>query len=177
MDALFVIRKSILKESANINSVLENLYGSFEHKPELVFFSKESLGFSNNTPVLIEGHKLHDYLERHIVYASKQIEALSKSLLEAKFKEEKGIKAQIKAVTDIQTKLIEWAQESAKNSIVHNFSTNMLDMKNRSDLLTPISFEDVVGNKEDLRKALAEDLTTTDFLRTLAASELIELKC
>ena len=53
----------------------------------------------------------------------------------------------------------------------------MLDMKNRNDLLTPISFEDIVGNKEDLRKALSEDLTTDEFLRTLAASELIELKC
>ena len=68
-------------------------------------------------------------------------------------------------------------EESAKNHIIDLFSKNMLDMKNRSDLLTPISFAAVKATRIETKKQLEELLTDDSFLKDLSKAGLIQILC
>ena len=53
----------------------------------------------------------------------------------------------------------------------------MRDMKNRTDLLTPISFDAIVRMRNDVAKELEEKLDDETFIERLIKSGLIKQKC
>lgn len=95
----------------------------------------------------------------------------------AKYNERAEYLAKINILNGYLGQLVSTITLAAQNNIIHNFSTNMRDMKNRRDLLTPISFDDVIRIRAEIKDELAANLTNESFLRKLAAAGLIEIKC
>lgn len=77
---------------------------------------------------------------------------------------------------DAQT-LSEVIDQAAKNQVVDLFSKNMLLDKNRTDLLTPITFESVKGLRLETKKQLESLLENDTFYDDLSKAGLIQLKC
>lgn len=67
------------------------------------------------------------------------------------------------------------ADMSAKNAIVDIFSKNITDPKNRTDLLTPISFKRVGALKSKVYDELSKNLDQDSFIQELEQASLIEL--
>jgi hypothetical protein len=83
---------------------------------------------------------------------------------------------------EIDIKTISKALEIAlKNKIVHLFSTNMLESRNRKDLLTPITFEAISSLKSDKIRQIQDIFKTQNsiekFLENLNTAGLINYKC
>jgi len=123
---------------------------------------------------------LRDYLTSKVVSISQQINLLTSQMAGATYAERSQLNAKLKDLNDKLSKLNATTETVAKNDIVHNFATNLLEMKNRKDLLTPISFEDVVRNRHRMQKELSNLLTddiNSSFYKKLAESGLIKIKC
>ena len=182
VDSLFVIRKDYndMKEPLDLNIILSSVDPSHDYNPDLVTPIGEAYGYRNGKPITIEGAKLRDYLTSKVISISQQINLLTSQMAGATYAERSQLNARLKDLNDKLSKLNATTETVAKNDIVHNFATNLLEMKNRKDLLTPISFEDVVRNRHRMQKELSNLLTddiNSSFYKKLAESGLIKIKC
>lgn len=186
VDSLFVIRKEKYSgQSVNLNDIV-SLYLE-EHIGELPALNLEKgksvVGFDAKGAIKIEGLYLHQYLEKAVNQISKQIETLTNQLNPVSTGKKLGVaeqttlRKQIEGLNTHLNLLADAAEASAKNHIIHLFSTNMLDLKNRQDLLTPISFKEVKGLRSETLKELSSLLETEDFIYDLQKAGLIELVC
>ena len=191
VDSLFVIKKESYdkKESLDLNTILSEIDPTHKNNPDLVIEKGEFMGYRGDKELYFDGKKMHEYLEHYIIELHKKVDTIvSKDLPEST--SPKAKKAAYERIKEINAKLdvlSETATIAAKNSIVHAFSKNMRDMKNRADLLTPISFESVVSNKKALQEELSELITVTEnvkkekdrkkFLDELVKAGLIKLNC
>jgi len=183
-DSLFVIKKDKFKgeKPVDLNDVIDYHKEDHTYNKDLILTPNKSvLGFNNEEAIEIGSQYLHQYLEGVTSIINKQIDAATVEL-GAKPKPSAVRTAELvgrlKTLNEHATILSDVIDGAAKNHIVNLFSTNMVDMKNRSDLLTPISFESVKGlrskTKANLEKLLEGD---ESFFNDLKNAGLIQLKC
>jgi len=181
LDSLFVIRKETNRDpqTLDLNPMLKEINPAHKQDDALVVNPGDVYGYSNGEPVLVNGSKLRDYLTQHIVLLTQQIATVSSQIPEASYAERSLLNKQLSAMNDTLRKLTTITEVVAKNDIVHNFASNLLERKNRADLLTPISFDDILRVKSDVEAELATLLTpeNLNFYQRLAASGLIQIKC
>jgi len=177
VDSLFVIKKEQVEEDIDINPFVKQVFPDHVATSKLIYKKGEVLGYKNNEEQSFDGFKFYEFLNESIIEVTKQIEQITATKVNATAAQISAIEAQLTPLNNLFEKLTDWADIAAKNSVVHNLSTNMVDMKNRRDLLTPISFEDVVGLRGKIKEQISENLKDDDFLRKLASSGLIEIKC
>lgn len=184
IDSLFVIRKEKYeKKSTDLNELL-SLHLP-EHKNSKHFVLEEGKtvpGFTNKGSIQIGNKNFHEYLDSAINQVSKKIETLTHQLAPAvgpkpPLARQTELRKQIEALTEHLNTFSEVAEASAKNHIVDLFSKNMLDMKNRTDLLTPISFKSVKALRSEKKEELSKLLTEDSFMYDLQAAGLIEIIC
>ena len=148
VDTLFIIRKESWKKPSFDLSPYISRYDSVDS--DVTIPSGDIVGSStvNNLP-------LHTYLETIILKYDQEIEDKRSQIssdLPASTKRE--LERELTSLTSSVDILTEIAQLSAKNAIVELFSSNLRNPKNRTDLLTPISFEQVASLKS--RKLVSE---------------------
>ncbi len=164
----------------NLNSIISKYDGDHVSSPDLnLIKGKTVLGFNKNGRVKIGKLPLEDYLKGSAVALNKTVEVLTDELFN-----KKTVKArQLEIVKELEIvneelNMITYAIDlSAKNAIVDLFNTNMIDTKNRKDLLTPISFARIASLKNKTEKELSELLESDEFLFELKEAGLIELEC
>jgi hypothetical protein len=177
IDTLFVARKDYPNETINLNELIKGIDPEHQDDPKLIVEANEPYGFKNNELIDFDGYKLYEYLDKHILKVNKQLESLTKQLQGASELQKEAIENAIEDKEKILQSLSDIAEYAAKNFIVHNFSTNMRNMKNRKDLLTPISFDKIITLRSELKKELSEKLDDDKFLQTLEESGLIKQIC
>lgn len=180
VDTLFVMRKqTYLGPDVDLNDSLALIDANHEYSEQLeMFYGKTVVGFKEDGPVVVEGKYLHNYLEGYIIKGHQLAENLASQLDKAAGEgKKKQIIAELEELNKTLENFSEIADTSAKNHIVHLFSTNMRDMKNRSDLLTPISFNRIESLRSGSAKELSKLLDTEDFINDLQKAGLIKLKC
>jgi hypothetical protein len=186
VDSLFVIRKEKYKgKDINLNDIVSlHLEEHVADLPQLRLEANKSIvGFDSKGAIKIEGMFLHQYLEVAMNQVSKKIETLTNQLspsdpsMKLSIPEQSAVRKQIEGFNAHLTILSDVAEASAKNHIIDLFSTNMLDLKNRQDLLTPITFKAVKGLRSETLKELSSLLETDEFMYDLQKAGLIQLIC
>jgi hypothetical protein len=181
VDTLFVMRKSTWSEkSVDINEIINKYDPEHEYHPDLNMEKGRSVpGFNKDGRVRIGKLPIEDYLQGVITKILQTLDKTSKEITDAKLPpaKQKEIGELLNSMDTDFGIITDLVDLTAKNSIVHLLSTNMLDMKNRKDLLTPISFERVAAIKSKTPQELSEMLTSEDFLNELAEAGLIKYKC
>jgi hypothetical protein len=177
VDTLFVARKDYPEETVDLNPMLKAISPDHVDSDNFIIEKGEPYGYKNNTTTLINGYKLYEVLDNYLVTLNKQLESLTAQFKNASEFSKQVIENEITEKEEIFAKLSKIAETAAKNFIVHNFSQNMRDMKNRTDLLTPISFDAIVRMRNDVAKELEEKLDDETFIERLIKSGLIKQKC
>ena len=177
VDTLFVARKDYPEETVDLNPMLKAISPDHVDSDNFIIEKGEPYGYKNNTTTLINGYKLYEVLDNYLVTLNKQLESLTAQFKNASELSKQVIENEITEKEEIFAKLSKIAETAAKNFIVHNFSQNMRDMKNRTDLLTPISFDAIVRMRNDVVKELEEKLDDETFIERLIKSGLIKQKC
>lgn len=176
MDSLFVIKKSKSDKDINLNTILSTIDPEHKSLDNLNLTKQSVVGYPEDG-TQFDGKPLWDYLGKYINQGNKQIASLTAALISATPREALALETTLSTLNTALDTLTEFAQLAAKNDIVNNFSSNMVEMKNRKDLLTPISFEDVVANRSEMQANLVKELKDDSFIQLLASSGLIEIKC
>jgi hypothetical protein len=177
IDTLFVARKDYPNETINLNDFLREIDSEHQDSDNYIIEGGQPYGYKDNVPVDINGYKLYEALDKYIIAVNKQLESFTKQLQNATENQKVALEEAIKTKELVLEKISSIAESAAKNFIVHNFSTNMRDMKNRKDLLTPISFDKIITLRSELKKELSEKLDDDKFLQTLEESGLIKQIC
>jgi hypothetical protein len=192
VDSLFIMRKSQFKDknpkgtitpTVDLNTILSKYSDKHIINSELVITADSVVGFKGTNPakadpVTVGGLFLHEYLEGKVIEMSNHTAALSRTLLTAKTpKEKSAITKQLTTAKDDMSVIEDVIQQSIKNSIVDLYTTNMLDVKNRTDLLTPISFENVKGLRSVTKEKLLELLKDANFQTDLQNAGIIQKIC
>ncbi len=192
VDSLFIMRKSQFKDknpkgtitpTVDLNTILSKYSDKHIINSELVITADSVVGFKGTNPakadpVTVDGLFLHEYLEGKVIEMSNHTAALSRTLLTAKTpKEKSAITTQLTTAKDDMSVIEDVIQQSIKNSIVDLYTTNMLDVKNRTDLLTPISFENVKGLRSVTKEKLLELLKDANFQTDLQNAGIIQKIC
>lgn len=167
----------------DLNDLVSSYLESHEYDNGLVLTSSIMPGFGENGAVVIDGLYLHQYLDKAINQISKKIETLTNQLsvadpaLRLSVPKQAEIRKQIEGLNEQLNTLADVAESSAKNHIIDLFSKNMLDFKNRQDLLTPISFKAVKGLRSETLAELGKLLSNEEFINDLQKAGLIQLVC
>ena len=177
VDTLFVARKDYPEETVDLNPMLKAINPDHIDSGNFIIEKGEPYGYKNNTTTLVNGYKLYEVLDNYLVTLNKQLESLTAQFKNASELSKQVIENEITQKEEIFAKVSKIAEAAAKNFIVHNFSQNMRDMKNRTDLLTPISFDAIVRMRNDVVKELEEKLDDETFIERLIKSGLIKQKC
>jgi hypothetical protein len=177
IDTLFVARKDYPNETINLNDFLREIDSEHQDSDNYIIEGGQPYGYKDNVPVDVNGYKLYEALDKYIITVNKQLESFTKQLQNASENQKVALEEAIKTKELVLEKISFIAEAAAKNFIVHNFSTNMRDMKNRKDLLTPISFDKIITLRSELKKELSEKLDDDKFLQTLEESGLIKQIC
>jgi len=150
VDTLFIIRKSAWNKDEDLNGVV-NKYLPTPETEALVFSPDKMVGFTDDKPDTIAGQPLHYYLERALIKMAQLSEDIRKRLDQRNLPHEKALSLQgeLKLLDKEIALVSDIAMMSAKNAIIHLFSTNLRDPKNRPDLLTPITFNAVSSLKSE----------------------------
>jgi hypothetical protein len=156
VDTLFIIRKELQKEATDLQLLVAEVRDTTNL--DLSIAANEVIGFKGEESHRVEGKYLHYFLEDIIILYDQKIETLRANVLNQTLtiQERKQLNNQLDVLTDSAKKLTDIARTSAKNHIVSLFSENLRDPKNRTDLLTPISFEQVASLKS--RKVTEENV-------------------
>lgn len=186
IDSLFVIRKEKHEQNdVDLNDLVSLYYPEHsEYHEGLVFIKNKTVtGFNSEGPISINGLHVHQYLDKVMNQISKQIETLTGQLspsdpkLKLGIVQQTAVKKQIELLNEHLTLMANVAEASAKNHIVDLFSKNMLESKNRQDLLTPISFKSVKGLRSEMVSDLEEMLDDESFMEDLQKAGIINLIC
>ena len=179
VDTLFVIKKEkYTKDTVNLNNLLQKFDPTHKENPDLIVAKNSVPGFSDNKELLFDGNKLHEYLIPMISKAS--------SVLKAKFDATRGMNVLEKRKASKEIEELEKSLDTisaiaaiaAKNAKVDLLSNNLRDIKNRKDLLTPITFTEALRIRHKVKGELREALTIDDkFLNNLQKNNLITIKC
>lgn len=174
VDTLFVIKKSTWPANdTNIFPLVNKYSPTTEDSSAFSLSSSSFVGFSAGSADIIDGQPLHYFLEDIVIQITQDIETKRKDLdnESTPLATKKAIEAELNLLNleaDLLTKV---AALSAKNAIVHLFSSNLRDPKNRTDLLTPISFDMVAALRSDSFQEqvakLAPDLTEEEQVTAL----------
>lgn len=169
-------------ESVDLNWIISKYNKDHESHPELdLQKGKSVVGFdsSDGKRVFIGRLPIEDYLQRTVIRLNITLETLAEKLLSKSVtpRQKSEIEREIELINKDFDILTEVVDQASKNTIVALFSTNMRDIKNRKDLLTPISFKRVSSIKATSQKELGKLLESEEFLKELSDAGLIELKC
>lgn len=191
VDTLFVIKKESYDkdEPLDLNDIISSIDNEHIYNPQLKIEKGDFAGYLEDKELYFNGKKMYEYLEHYIVELHKKVDTIiSKELVT--LKDPKKRKAAYERIKELNAKidtLSKTAEIAAKNSIVHSFSENMRNEKNRKDLLTPIDFRPTIGNRATIKKELEDKLIVTKqakkekkrkaFLEELAKSGLIKYNC
>ena len=177
VDTLFVARKDYPNEKLDLNDFLKEVDPQHIDSDQFVIEAEEPYGYKNNEVVNINGYKLYEVIDKYIVNLNKQLETLTAQLKFANEHQASVIEEELNAKSIVLEKLSQVGESAAKNFIIHNFSENMRNMKNRTDLLTPISFEAVTRMRKEFQDELEQNLADETFIRKLIDSGLIKQIC
>lgn len=153
IDTLFVIRKRKHEgDSADLNKIISKYNPKHKHNPDLSFSVGNVYGFKGKhdetlpIKLLNEVNRIERSMKALRTSISSQVgERRLRSILKIK-----DMEADYRA-------LITYTKYIAQNNIVDIFSKALRDDKNRTDLLTPITFGRVSNNKYALLTELNED--------------------
>lgn len=179
VDTLFIIKKKEADANINLNDILMRNNVATDYSEALIIKQGEYYGFKDGKQDIIEGLPFHDYLIDKLSQFEKEIKYVrSRREYTPDMIKRVELNQKLKTMEEDYYKLIDIAQEAAKNSIVDLFSRNIADRKNRTDLLTPISFARVAGlksvNIDEFYKDIAEDET---LLKDLVEAGIITIQC
>lgn len=177
VDTLFVARKDYPNEKLDLNDFLKQVDPQHIDSDQFVIEAEEPYGYKNNEVVNINGYKLYEVIDKYIVNLNKQLETLTAQLKFANEHQASVIEEELNAKSIVLEKLSQVGEAAAKNFIIHNFSENMRNMKNRTDLLTPISFEAVTRMRKEFQDELEQNLADETFIQKLIDSGLIKQIC
>jgi hypothetical protein len=186
IDTLFVIKKKRYKPKQALESISDIL-----NRQKLIYPKKgdaaleyeegDVLGFKtdkrNGDQFTLRGRKvsLAEFLFANVKVLSSRIEDASRELTsETTGKDRDSKQLKLKVMTKDLATLVELAEESALNAMVHIFSSNLRAEKNRSDLLTPITFGRVSALKSDIQNKLNDLVKTPEFIKELEEAGLIK---
>ena len=174
IDTLFIISKSAATNKLPIKDVLSKYFKNpkAENIEEGVFVGCDIDG----SPLMVEGLPLHTYLENFISILENKVRDMRKDYLAATSKDVKAALAlELDEMEQDLDTLLDTAIMSSKNNIVYLFSSNLRDIKNRTDLLTPISFERASSTLVDMQQDLKNLLD--EYLPKLVESGVIKKNC
>lgn len=155
VDSLFIIKKASLGKEVNLKTLLQGIMNA----PDKVFKATDTIGATKDIDYVGED-TLSDYLATAIAKIDRMIEDSRRTDL-SKAKELEERMKEVWSVFELAT----------KNQIVHIFSNNLRDIKNRRDLLTPISFARVSRTRQDLINDLQKELEG-DLAKEVQATQL-----
>jgi hypothetical protein len=164
VDSLFLIKKDKLKEDISLDTIISKYT---KDKTSLKFKKGDRIG-ADKTIDMVGGLKLTEYLERLVGIIDNAIQSIRSSDSSA-----------AAAMEDDLRTVASMYNIAAQNSIVHILSSNIRNIKNRKDLLTPISFARVSKMKADILKNFISDFDNIkkDILSSgLATKEELEEK-
>lgn len=175
VDTLFIIKKKAAEEDINLNDILQQYNVADTYDDNLIIKKGEYFGYKNGAADMIEDLPLHEYLyskvdafEKEITYRRGRRQSTTDPAQKVLLNKE------LKAMEEAYFKLVDVAIESAKNSIVDLFSRNIADRKNRTDLLTPISFARIAALKsKNTSKFLSDLAKDSDLLNDLIEDGIV----
>lgn len=173
IDTLFIISKSAAANKLPIKDILSKYFKNpkVENIEEGVFVGCDIDG----SPLMVEGLPLHTYLEKFISILENKVRDTRKGYLAATKDDKTALALELDEMEQDLDVLLDTAIMSSKNNVVYLFSSNLRDIKNRMDLLTPISFErassTLVDMQQDLKNLLEE------YLPKLVESGVIKKNC
>lgn len=177
IDTLFLIRKKAATESVDISGILGQY---FQDAPQISPIEKgEVVGTKEDgSPTLYEGRTLHDYLNKYISAIDSRIRQIRKEYLATtNLESRQALALQLDAMETDFYSLIDVAMTSAQNNIVYLLSSNLREEHNRTDLLTPISFDRVSSSSQTLRAELQDALEDEQFINELIKLEILKKEC
>lgn len=181
VDTLFVMRKEAwTKDTVNLNDVIRKYDPEHVDDPSLVLEKDKTIpGFTSEGRVFIGDFPMEEYMQDVIIKLYQSLETATKELSSKNTSKirEKELEEHIQSLNSDFELITDFVDSVINNSIVDLFSTNMLDEKNRKDLLTPISFARVSSVKAKTQQELSALLESDDFLQELSDAGLIEFKC
>lgn len=167
IDTLFLMRKqSHSGDTLNLNEIL-NKYG-MEANPLLNFEEGDVYGFKTGKEDKINNVGVAHYLYGAISVIEAAMNSKRSEITKAKGERRSALISQIEEMENDYYQIVDSIQQISKNAIVHTFSTNLRNIKNRKDLLTPISFARAAKVKSEVVKELK---TTLPSIRLLLKSE------
>lgn len=182
IDTLFIIGKrtfgkekgspydETLTGRINLNDYLS--VGATE-TDDLTYKEGEIVGFRDGKIQMIKGKTVAEYLYEGARILSEQIQRDIDKIGGKKGKERDTLNKAVQKAADKLEVLLHYAQDAAKNTAVHLFSSNLRDSKNRRDLLTPITFARVALLRSEVKKTFEKEILDETFIDSLVKAGLL----
>lgn len=179
VDTLFIIKKDTAKERINLNDLLQQYDLLDEYNDKLIINKGDYYGFSEGKQDYINGVELHTYLHSKISELEDEIRYKRSNLMSTKeMTEKKVLTDALRQMEKDYYTIVDVASNSTKNAIVDLFARNISDKKNRTDLLTPISFLRVSSVKTQNIADFYDDLGKDEaLLQDLVEAGIITVQC
>lgn len=161
IDTLFLLRSSVFDETLDLNETLKKYTDVYEVQDSLIFEEGSKYGYDGDKKLKVDGVDLGNFLKDEIDRITRLQRIVRNSNTENKADKLKDFDTDIEMLTEL-------AQKVFQNYILSEFSTNLQDKKNRTDLLTPISTNTVGLVKQDLVDELYD---TRDLLMQMLLKE------
>lgn len=157
IDTLFLMRKeSHAGDTLNLNEILGR-YG-IEANPMLEYNDGDVYGFTSGSEDKINGVDVSHYLFGALSSIESAMDAKRSEISKAHKDNKSALISEIQQMEEDYYSVIDAIQKTAKNAIVHTFSNNLRDIKNRKDVLTPISFSRAAKVKSVAVKEVREQI-------------------
>ena len=184
IDTLFIMRKSKWgKESVDVHAIMKKYLVLPDDTTGVFKLSDKGFpGFKNNKEETFNNQHPAVVLEQALIAIDKYIIDISSKLRTETSRAKKIEYEDALKLANLDFDVIHSALEvMVKNSIVHNFSSNLRNSKNRHDLLTPISFSRVGSVRStllnELHSKLSEETVDEQLLKDLEKAGAFKLIC